>query len=74
MTDLDKFINSYYVKDNNLTHIKCSWCKGYIAKTYNVNNVPRCSNCVNIDDQEADLNYLQEKVRYFNYVKERVFV
>ena len=72
MQDIENYINSYYVKDNNLTHIKCSLCKGYIAKSCNANNVPRCGNCKTIVDLEADQEYLQEKVRYYNYSKERV--
>lgn len=69
---LKKYISSYYVKDNNLTHIKCGWCNGYIAKSCNENNVPRCGNCKTIVDLEADQEYLQGKKRHYNYIKEIV--
>jgi len=52
-----KSIKRYFLPTDTATYFKCGKCYNYLAKSWK-NKVPRCGNCISINDKESDEYYL----------------
>ena len=52
-----KSIKRYFLPTETATYFKCGKCYNYLAKAWK-NKVPRCGNCILINDKESDEYYL----------------